>query len=435
MAKKKSKEEQEELVHIVNPSNRKEQPELPSPSAEEIELDNAVKRADQKKIQEHLRAQGKAEKEARDARSEMLEALRKKLGLKGIDDLQFANTYEAIPDVISTGHAHLDEAICPNFYAKNGRGGVPLGYLCEFYGPNAGGKSCLGMKMAANVHKTLGSLVLWQDAEGSFQPEWAMSHGVDVSRVILNNQPKYITAEQFLTELEKNVRTGAYRLAVVDSLAGLTPQKILECKLDDNEKIGEKARLMSRCLPRIVAAAKEGNCTVVFINQIRMKIGVMYADPETTPGGESLKFYASLRLRLSQASSKTRGILNQDGEEIGIRSKIVIKKSRFGPPFKEVIVPIYYGEERPHPFDILVDLALSNKIIITKKKKDDLTFLFPPHIIEPMADMDELKAKLTPKMIAAMADKVKEVALLDPDVVDFVKERQVGLEDILAKEE
>jgi recombination protein RecA len=412
MPKKKSNQEQD-------PEQKKDS-QAEGPSAEEIQ---AKKEADQKKLQE----------QAIKAREKMLEALRKKLNVKDAGQIQFADTYEAIPDVISTGHANLDEAICPSFYAKNGRGGVPLGYLCEFYGPNAGGKSCLGMKMAANVHKTEGSLVLWQDAEGSFQPEWAMSHGVDPSRVVLNNQPKFITAEQFLTELEKNVKTGMYRLAVVDSLAGLTPQKILECELDDNEKIGEKARLMSRSLPRIVAAAKEGCCTVVFINQIRMKIGVMYADPETTPGGESLKFYASLRLRLSQASSKTRGILNADGEEIGIRSKVVIKKSRFGPPFKETVIPIYYGEERPHPFDILVDLALSNKIIVTKKKKDDVMFLFPPHINEPVEDMEKLKEKLTPKMIADMAEMVKTKALVDPDVIDFVKERQIGLADLLGE--
>jgi hypothetical protein len=197
--------------------------------------------------------------------------------------------------------------------------------------------------------------------------------------------------------------------------------------------MAEKARLMSRSLPRLVAAAKEGCCTIVFINQIRMKIGVMYADPETTPGGESLKFYASLRLRLSQASSKTRGIVNAEGEEIGIRSKVVIKKSRFGPPFKETVIPIYYGEERPQPFDILVDLALSNKIIVTKKKKDDLVFSFPPHIVEPCADMDALKEKLTPLMIADMAEKVKEKALLDPDVVEFVRDRQTGMAELLGE--
>ena len=415
MPKKKANPEEEQPVEVV------------APTAEEIE---AKKEAELKRLEAEKK---KIAEQAAKARDKMLEALKKKLNIKDINQIQFADSYEAIPDVISTGHANLDEQICPNFYAKNGRGGVPLGYLCEFYGPNAGGKSCLAMKMAANVHKTEGSLVLWQDAEGSFQPEWAVSHGVDTSRVILNNQPQYLTAEDFITSLEKNVATGLYRLAVVDSLAGLTPKKCLECLLEDNEKIGEKARLMSRSLPRIVTAAKAGNCTVIFINQIRMKIGVMYADPETTPGGESLKFFASLRLRINQISGKaTRGIVNTDGEEIGIRTKVVIKKSRFGPPFKETVIPIYYGEERPQPFDILVDLALSNKIIVTKKKKEDILFSFPPHI-DPVSTMDELKEKLTPKMIAEMLEKVKEKALVDPDVIEFVREKQIQLADLLGE--
>ena len=414
MAKKKAAEAEPE---------EEKQPEATAPTADEIQ---AAKDALEKKIA----------KQQAEARKKMLEALQKKLKLseKEVGEVQFANTYEAIPDVISTGHANLDEMICPTFYAVNSRGGVPLGYVCEFYGPNAGGKTCLAMKMAANVHKTEGAQVLWQDAEGSFQPEWAESHGVDTSRVVLHNSPKFLTAEDYLTALEKYASTGLYRLAVVDSLAGLTPKNCLECKLVDNEKMAEKARLMSRSLPRLVTAAKEGNCTIIFINQIRMKVGVMYQDPETTPGGEALKFFSSLRLRISQVSGKAnRGIVNTDGEEIGIRSKVVIKKSRFGPPFKETVLPIYYGEERPQPFDILVDLALSNKIIITKKKKDDVVFTFPPHIIEPVGDMDTLKEKLTPKMIADMADKVKEKALLDPDVVEFVKERQIGLEDLLGE--
>jgi len=129
---------------------------------------------------------------------------------------------------------------------------------------------------------------------------------------------------------------------------------------------------------------------------------------------------------------KSRGILNSDGEEIGIRSKIVIKKSRFGPPFKETVIPIYYGEERPHPFDILVDLALSNKVIKTKKRKEEITFLFPPHDIVA-TDMDDMKEKLTGELIEDMANRVKEHVLLDPDVAEFVKDRKTSLEDALGE--
>jgi RecA/RadA recombinase len=156
-------------------------------------------------------------------------------------------------------------------------------------------------------------------------------------------------------------------------MASIQPKDLQNADLDKEARIGALARLMHRVCPQLAASAKQGNCSIILINQIREKIGVMFGNPETTPGGRSVGFYSSLRLRLSQVSSRdSRGIVKDD-EEIGIRSNVLVKKSRFGPPYQEAILPIYYTDEKPYPFDMLLDIALSNKIIKCKSKKDKIT--------------------------------------------------------------
>lgn len=378
-------------------------------------------------------------------RQSMLDQMRRTLGLTSEGDqesLHFADEHVSISDVISTGHAHLDQMLTPDYYQKNGVGGIPCGFVSEFFGPNAGGKTSLCLKMAAEVTKK-GGMVFWVDAEGSFMTEWALAHGVDLANVIILSKPG-TTGEDYLTKLEDAASKGLFRLVVVDSMDALVPKCLLESDLEENARVGAKALLMSRVLPRIVNSAKKGNCAVIFINQIRNKIGVMYGSPETTPGGESLRFYSSLRLRLQQVSGKKdRGIM-LDGEEIGIRSEILVKKNRFGPPYGSTIMPIYYRADlKPHALDVVLDAAIGAKVVsvrLQKNKDNDetttqfLTFA-PEENGKPMPGFDDLrkvegidvfKEKLTPAIIKLIVAKCQEEKVeFDPDVFDYIK----GLEE------
>lgn len=361
-------------------------------------------------------------------REKMLEQLKKivskklssTLGNEEIESsISFAEDYESVTDVISTGYANLDEIITPLHLKKHGKAGVPCGYLCEFFGPNAGGKSSLCLKLAASVQKDNG-YVLWQDAEEGFQSDWAKIHGVDTSKLVLNHNPG-TNAETYLELLKTQVESGLFRLAVVDSLAGLVPKASLETALEDNERLGLKARLMSRSLPMIVQAAKKGNCAVIFINQVRKDPGIKYGNPEVTPGGEALKFYASLRIRLNQVAGKdNRGIIKGD-EEIGIRCNTLIVKSRFGPPYKETVIPIYYTEEKPHPLDMLLDLGLSNKLIKSRTYKGETSFSFEPNLIK-LSSLDDIKDKMIKNecLIKELSEKIEKIRSLDPDIKSYI---------------
>jgi recombination protein RecA len=271
--------------------------------------------------------------------------------------------------------------------------------------------------LTASANKE-GENVFWLDAEGSFQDEFAQAHGVNLKKTVVLSKPG-AAAEHYLTVAENAARSGEFALVVIDSLAGLVPDKIMKAELEKEAKIGEMARLMSRACPRMVAAAKEGHCAVVFINQIRMKVGVMYGNPETTPGGESLRFYSSLRLRVDKAPSKMRQIIRDD-DEIGMRSKVFIAKSRFGAPYKETLVPIYFGTEKPHPLDLLIDEALSQKVISSRtSKKDNITKLTMKPEFKSVP-MDEFKAMLDSDLVRAIAARLQEVVILEPDVQHYV---------------
>jgi recombination protein RecA len=359
-----------------------------------------------------------------------LEQMRKSLGLSDNDDTVMpANEFESVKAVTSTGHENLDEIISPVYYEQRTKGdrkgseeshpvtahgGVPRGYLGEFYGPNQGGKSSLCLKLAAKVTQAK-EYVLWIDAEGSFQNEFAMIHGVDLKYVILGNKPGK-TAEDYLEMVINGAAKGLFSLVIVDSVAGLQPKKILDCDLEKDAKIGEMARLMSRACPQILNAAKKGNCSVIFINQIRMKIGG-YGNPETTPGGEALRFYSSLRLRVDRMPAKTRSI-TKNGEEIGILSKVFVTKNRFGAPYKDTFVPIYFSGEQPNPLDMLLNAALITKVIKSRTANKETKISFAPHFkSEPI---DNLKEMMNPDLIRAIAAAQSEISVLDPEVQSFV---------------
>jgi len=348
-----------------------------------------------------------------------LEQLRKAMGIQD-DTIRRADQHVAIKDVISTGHADLDSICTPMIWEKEKRGGIPRGFVCEFYGPYAGGKSALCMKLAAQVTK-MGDYVLWVDAESSYIPERAAQFGVDNTKVIYMEGGKH--GEFYLERIEEAARTGHVALIVVDSVTNLQPKDIFEGDLEKDPPMARFARMMSRSMPRVVSAAREGNTAVVFINQIREKVGIMYGNPETTPGGKALLHAASLRLRISQVGSKAdRGIM-KEGEEIGIRSNVLLSKSRFGPPFKEAVMPIYYTNVKPHPLDMMIDASLQNKIIKSRSKKLDNGELVHTFSFSDMrgVGIDEFKENLNPVKIKEMAKLlIAEKFVIDAECQEYL---------------
>ena len=349
-----------------------------------------------------------------------LEQIRKSLGVSD-DTVRLADQHIAIKNVISTGLPDLDRILTPMLWESSGIGGIPRGFVAEFFGPYSGGKSSLGMKLSATVTKG-GGYVLWFDAEGSYVPEWAARHGVDNGKVIIVDAGR--SGEFYLEQIESAATKGQVDLIVIDSVTAMTPKEVLETNLEKEARVGAAAKMMARAMPRIQTAAKKGNVAIVFINQIRQKVGVMYGNPETTPGGESLKFYASLRLRLSQVGSrKERGIMKGD-EEVGIRTNVQVVKSRFGPPYKETIMPIYFSDAKPHPLDTIIDAALSVKAVASRSKRLDngeivQTFKFGDIKVE---GIEEFKGQLNKNSIKELARlAIEGKVLFDGEVQQYLK--------------
>lgn len=327
--------------------------------------------------------------------------------------------------VISTGEEELDRIITPSIYEEQGVGGIPCGFLCEFYGPTGGGKSSLCMNLCASVHKEKNN-AYWVDAEGSFVEEWAKIRGMDLDRTGISDTG--LSGEQYIKEIIHVAESGKFKIVVVDSMTALQPKNLKFGDLEEDPRVGAKALMISRAAPNLIGAAKKGNCAIVFVNQIRYKIGIKYGNPETTPGGEALKFAASLRLRLSQlSSSEGRGII-KDGEEIGIRSNVQVTKSRFGPPLRETVVSFYYTSERPHPLDMILDMALSSKIIKTRTRTKDNErvqhfTLDGNEELKGIPGIDTFKYELVqrPDLIKDIVRRLKEETkkTIDPEVAKY----------------
>ncbi len=246
--------------------------------------------------------------------------------------------------VISTGSLGLDLAL--------GVGGLPRGRIVEIYGPESSGKTTLTLQVVAEAQKQ-GGVCAFIDAEHALDPVYAQKLGVNVSELLIS-QPD--TGEQALEIADMLVRSGAVDVIVVDSVAALTPKAEIEGEMGDSH-VGLQARLMSQALRKLTANIKRTNTLVIFINQIRMKIGVMFGNPETTTGGNALKFYASVRLDIRRIGSIKKG-----DEVIGSETKVKVVKNKVSPPFKEAVFDILYGEGISREGEI-IELGVAHKLI------------------------------------------------------------------------
>jgi recombination protein RecA len=258
--------------------------------------------------------------------------------------MKMGDTPSMTLDVISSGALSLDLAL--------GIGGYPKGRIIEIYGPESAGKSTLALHAVASAQKA-GGVCAYIDTEHALNAPYAKAVGIDIDNMFLS-QPDY--GEQALEIAETLVRSNAIDMIIIDSVAALVPKSEIEGDMGDAQ-MGVQARLMSQALRKLTAIVNKSNCVIIFVNQIREKIGVMFGNPETTPGGRALKFYSSIRIDIRRIESLKQGV-----DIVGIKSKVKIVKNKVSPPFKFTELEIEFGKGISYEGD-LVDLGVNFDII------------------------------------------------------------------------
>jgi recombination protein RecA len=297
-------------------------------------------------------------------------------------------------DAIPTGAINLDAAI--------GVGGIPRGRITEIYGPESSGKTTVCLHVVANAQKQ-GGTAAFIDAEHALDTDYAKKLGVDVEKLLVS-QPD--TGEQALEICEILVRSGAVDVIVIDSVAALVPKAEIEGEMGDSH-VGLQARLMSQALRKLTGAIARSNCSVVFINQLREKIGVMFGNPETTTGGKALKFYASLRLDIRRI-----GPVKEKEDVIGSHVRVKVVKNKVAPPFKQAEFDIMYAEGISHT-SLLVDIGAESGII----EKSGAWYSYGPQRIGQGRENAKLFLKDNPSVMAEIEEKVKVVLGVNKQVV------------------
>ena len=297
-------------------------------------------------------------------------------------------------ETIPTGSLSLDIAL--------GLGGIPKGRVVEIYGPESSGKTTVTLHMIAEVQKR-GGIAGFIDAEHALDPVYAKNIGVDIDNLYIS-QPD--NGEQALEITETMVRSGAIDIVVIDSVAALVPKDEIDGNMGDTH-VGLQARLMSQALRKLTAVISKTNCTVVFINQLREKVGVMFGSPETTTGGRALKFYSSVRLDVRRIES-----IKQNGEVIGNRTRVKVVKNKVAPPFKNAEFDIMFGQGISREGDIL-DLAADNNVII----KSGAWYTYNGERIGQGRENTKQYLKDNPNVCVEVEGKVRELFNLPDDKI------------------
>ena len=305
------------------------------------------------------------------------------------------NQFSQMENVISTGCLSLDVAL--------GVGGVPKGRIIEIYGPESSGKTTLALHIVAEAQKS-GNYAAFIDAEHAVDPEYSKKLGVNTEELLIS-QPD--NGEQALEICETLVRSGALDVIVVDSVAALVPRAELEGDMGDSH-MGLQARLMSQALRKLTGTVSRSNTTVIFVNQIREKIGVMFGNPETTPGGRALKFYSSIRMEIRRITT-----LKDGGESVGNRVRVKVVKNKVAPPFKQTEFDLMYGQGISFEGDIL-DLAVSGNII----EKTGAWFSYGDMKIGQGRENSKQFLKDNNDILAEIIDKVKAFMGLNEEVAE-----------------
>jgi recombination protein RecA len=290
-------------------------------------------------------------------------------------------------EAISSGSLGLDIAL--------GVGGYPKGRVVEIYGPESSGKTTLTLHAIAECQKK-GGIAAFIDAEHAFDRFYAENLGVDIENLIIS-QPDH--GEQALEIADNLIRSGAIDMVIIDSVAALTPKSEIEGEMGDS-KMGLHARLMSQALRKLTSSISKTNCTVMFINQLREKIGIMFGNPETTTGGNALKFYASIRLDIRRSTQ----IKNSDGVVMGNKTRVKIVKNKVAPPFKLAEFDIMYGEGISKVGEI-IDLAVESEII----NKSGSWFSYEGTKLGQGRDAVKTLLKDNPDLMETLESKLKEI--------------------------